>query len=150
MIFTYRDRPMLIESTTLCNVPCEIKGTRIKGVQAHSPLARVRQYDGRVYRAPIRWGCHFRASQSRELTEQIYTEYLGEPYDLRGALASPTHLPLLSYPDLGSLFCSALCALLLMDFGKLNREDPKRITPAGLLRRVYRSAVHEPIQELLP
>ena len=142
MIFTYRAAPLLIESTTLCDLPCAIRGEKIQGVQAHHPADRIHTYRGTVFHAPIRFGCHFRKAQSRELTEQIYDEYLGEPYDLRGAIESPTPFPLFTRPDLGSLFCSALCGLLLMDFAKINRENPKRITPAGLLNRVLTQAVH--------
>ena len=64
-----------------------------------------------------RWGRRFRRDQSRQLTELIYEEFFTAenptPYDLAGAIESPTLLPFLSPPDLGSLFCSALCAMLL-------------------------------------
>lgn len=153
MIFIYRDTPMLVESTTLSNLPCAIRETYVKGVQAQMPLRRVAAYRGRVFHSPMRWGCRFHRAQSRQLTELIVEEFFTNeqptPYDLAGALESPTLLPFLTPPDLGSLFCSALCALLLMDFSKLNRENPKGITPAGLKRRtVKRQATHEPLCEL--
>jgi hypothetical protein len=149
MIFTYHGAPMLIESTTLCDLPCAIRGKPIAGVQAHTPQQRIAAYQGRVFHASIRHGCHFRRDQSRALTETIYEDYLGLPYDMAGALESPSwFLTALRYPDTGSLFCSALCGLLLMDFGKLARENPKRITPAGLLRRVQRQAIHLPPVEI--
>ncbi|MDE2102066.1 MAG: hypothetical protein KGL39_32770 [Patescibacteria group bacterium] len=153
MIFEHRGEPMLLESTTLCDLECDIRCERVRGVQAHFPEKRIRRYRGKVYHSPIRWGSRFRDRQSRELTELIFEEFFTDPtptpYDLRGALESPLLLiPFLRYPDLGSLFCSALCSSLLQDFSKHNREDPTRITPAGLKRRALRWATHEKLKRV--
>lgn len=49
IISSWRDRTMLFESTTLCDVPCEILRRKVRGVQAHTPLSRIESYRGRVW-----------------------------------------------------------------------------------------------------
>jgi len=148
MIFVYRDQPMLIESTTLCDLPCQICG-EASGVHARRPEARIASYDGKVFHSAIRKPRRFHREQSSQLTATILGQYHGLPYDMAGAIESPTVLALAQYPDFGSLFCSALCADLLQGFAKgAAGKNPKRVTPAGLARITRRQGSHLPMTEV--
>src|SRR4029079_6544421 len=69
-----------------------------------------------------------------------------EPYDLRGALISGTRLfkwtALMPYATLESLFCSELCAALLMRRARLPLENPSVYNPASLVRELRRCGTY--------
>jgi hypothetical protein len=77
---------------------------------------------------------------------------MDEPYDLRGAIVSGTRLfkwtNLMPYPDLGSLFCSELCAAVLMRLHRLPLSNPSLFSPASLVREVRRCGTYGPPKSL--
>ena len=58
-------RVLLWESTTLCDLPCEITGRKIHGVQAHLPCDRLAHYDGAAWRLRLARARH--AERRRKL-----------------------------------------------------------------------------------
>lgn len=137
----------VFESTTLCDQPCAWCHKPSLGVQAHEPADRIANYPGIVMRLPLKrplW-----RDQSQHLTRTARREFpCGTGYDLRGALESGPKLKhwraFLPYPDMASIFCSALVASLLQEVGKMNRSDPKRFSPADLVDELRRTAVYGP------
>jgi hypothetical protein len=144
IIIEHNEQPLLIESTTLCDLPCEILERPVQGVQTHDPLERIAEYAGTVSRVPIL--AALCPHSSERLTAIALQEFLGRPYDLAGALESGTRLfkftDFMPCPDLNQIFCSAFCAHLLMRVGRMNWANPKRFNPADLLRTVRRDATH--------
>ena len=143
LVISKAGRPLIIEATTLCPLPCEIQKRVVDGVQVHDPAQRIQSYAGRVIRLGL--VVPKDGDASHELT-QYALGFVGEPYDLPAALMSGTHwtkfLRCVPYPDLASVFCSALCAHLLMFANRLNWSDPNYYNPANLVRAVRRQATH--------
>ena len=115
----YRDRVLLFESTTLCDLPCGIRHCKTRGPQAHDPRLRVRGYQGGVWRMRLARDKALNANQRRELTTFL-TSKLGEGYDCEGAAICGTRLLRLARwirPSLDKLFCShyAMSALKAID-----------------------------------
>lgn len=148
----YQQQMLWIESTTLCPHPCEITGRRITGCQAHHPETRIADYlaaGGRVdlYRlSPI----EKLSRDERDLLSRILVRhFVGREitYDLGGALLSGTRLfkltRLLPAADLHALFCSELVAAVCMRLGRMNRANPTRYSPAGLLRELVRQGTYQ-------
>jgi len=55
------------------------------------------------------------------------------------------------YPDLGSLFCSELCAAALMRLHRMPLENPSAYNPASLVRELRRCGTYgtpQPIRVL--
>jgi hypothetical protein len=145
-------RPLLYESTTLCDLPDRLTGRQCAGVQAHEPEERVRAYFGRVAR--LRLAPAWRLNRyEADLLGQMLDHVHGANYDLCGALLSGTRLfkwtSLMPYPDLGSLFCSELCAAVLMRLGRLPLSNPSAYHPAALVRRLRRCGVYQPPETLV-
>jgi hypothetical protein len=146
------DRGLLLyESTTLCDLPDRLTGRTCAGVQAHEPEERVRNYCGRVSR--LRLAPAWRLNRyEAQLLGQMLRHVHGAEYDLCGALLSGTRLfkwtSLMPYPDLGSLFCSELCAAVLMRLGRLPLSNPSAYHPAALVRKLRRCGVYQPPEVL--
>lgn len=137
---------LLLESTTLCDQPCAVNGKRISGVQAHVPELRISTYPGTVWLCSLKRECQLTDTE-KDLLVRRATLYLGEPYDMHGAIESGTHWLQwlgLTGADLGSLFCSALWARLLMLCNRMNWAPCKQFNPAGLMRTVLRNGTHNP------
>jgi hypothetical protein len=138
-------RPLLYESTTLCDLPDGLTGRRWAGVQAHAPDERARSYRGRVARLALAPTWQLNRYEA-DLLERMLGHLHGTAYDLSGALLSGTRLfkwtSLMPYADLGSLFCSELCATVLMRLGRLPLSNPSLYDPAGLVRRLRRCGVY--------
>jgi hypothetical protein len=146
-------RPLLHESTTLCDLADALTGRRCAGVQAHDPDERVRNYRGRVAR--LRLAPAWRLNRyEADLLERMLRHVHGAAYDLRGALLSGTRLfkwtALMPYPDSGSLFCSELCAAVLMRLGRMPLSNPSAYHPAALVRKVRRCGVYQPPERVPP
>lgn len=142
---------VLYESTTLCDLPDRRTGQVRPGVQIHDPQERARTYAGRVARlrlAPI-WEL---SSGEEDLLDRMLGHLHGARYDMAGALLSGTRVfkwtALMPYPDLGSLFCSELCAAVLMRLGRLPLANPGVYHPAALVRRLRRCGVYLPPVEV--
>jgi hypothetical protein len=145
MISESEQGPVWVESTTLCQHPCLVRGQPVSGCQAHEPHLRIGDYVNaggtvEVYRlAPI----HQLGREEQLLLRRIlFRHFLWDPvgYDVRGAILSGTRamrwLGLLPGADLHSLFCSELVAALLMRLGRLNHANPTGYSPARLLREL--------------
>ena len=137
--------PLLFESTTLCDEACALTGRSVRGVQAHDPVSRIERYrgDAALLRLTPAWRL------SRHETAKLHDWLMhvaSEPYDLRGALLSGTRLfkwtALMPYPDLGSLFCSELCAAALMRLHRMPLENPSAYSPASLVRELRRCGTY--------
>lgn len=133
------------ESTTLCDLPCLVTGKQKQGVQAHCAETRIAIYDGHACR--MRLAKSWRLEQHEIARLQTYLlRVIDEPYDLGGAILSGTRLfkwtALMPYPDLGSLFCSELCAAALMRLQRMPLSNPSAFNPASLLRKLRRCGVY--------
>ena len=141
-------RLLLGESTTLCPWPCEIKGLIKNGVQAHDPTQRIELYRGRVEVYRLAPECRLSSLDASLLAVMLECYWIGEPYDLGGAILSGTRLAKFfrfwPYPDRGSVFCSALVARLLMRLNRMNWADPEWFNPANLVRTLRRTGVYDP------
>lgn len=133
------EKLLLFESTTLCNLPCEIARRRHSGVQAHDPDARIESYEGRIARLRLAddWKLD---EEERELLGRLVLRKIGFGYDAPGAILSGTKLfrfsRLMPYPDVGSLFCSEMCAHVLMRLQRLELDNSSKFNPGYLVRRL--------------
>ena len=137
--------PLLFESTTLCDEPCVLTGKRVRGVQAHEPARRIARYRGTA--ALVRLAPAWKLSKAETgLLHDWLMHVASEPYDLYGAILSGTRLfkwtALMPYPDLGSLFCSELCAAALMRLGRMPLGNPSLYNPASLARELRRCGIY--------
>ena len=115
----YRGRVLLFESTTLCDLACDIQRAKVRGPQAHDPRLRVRSYPGSVWRMRLARDKRLDDDQRQGLSEFLAGK-LGEGYDYEGAAISGTRLLRLARwirPSLDRLFCSryAMSALKAID-----------------------------------
>ena len=145
IICRHRERPLWVESTTLCEHKCCVRGEPTAGVQAHPPELRTADYlraGGHVdiYRLT---GINALSRDERTLLHRILVGHLlgvGGRYDLSGALVSGTRLlRLLPGAKVDELFCSELVAAVLMRLGRMNHANPARFHPARLLRELVRT-----------
>ena len=142
---------ILVESTTFSRLCCLVRGLSVSGCQAHFPQERIdecRRGGGTVdvYRlSPID---SLSLDESGLLTDILVKHFVRREvgYDLGGAIVSGTRVVkwLRGMPgaDLDSLFCSELCAAVLMRLGRLCRANPTRFHPAMLLRRLVRQGTY--------
>jgi hypothetical protein len=145
--------PVLFESTTLCDLPCLIARKRTSGVQAHRIETRVAIYEGSAYRMRLARPWRLYPHEVARL-QQWLLQMIDEPYDLSGALLSGTRLfkwtALMPYPDLGSLFCSELCAAALMRMGRMPIRNPSLFNPAYLQRKLRRWGIYSAPELISP
>lgn len=136
---------LLFESTTLCDLPCEINHVPHCGVQAHKPTDRLANYDGGISLMRLTPAWELQTAEVDRLTG-LLRGLVGLGYDTPGALISGTKCLRLSrlmpYPDLGSLFCSELCAHVLMRVGRLPLDNASGYSPATLVRRLRRCGTY--------
>lgn len=132
-----RGRVLLFESTTLCDLPCEITGRKEKGVQAHLPADRVKSYNGRVWRYRLTLRNALTEPESNRLSDFLLGE-IGRAYDYEGAALCVTHWLRLCeclYPTLDKVFCSYLVMAALKDIGKVDKDlNPRAFNPARAIR----------------
>lgn len=135
------ERLLLFESTTLCKLPDVMAHAPIEGVQAHYPEDRIEAYPGRVARMRLADFWRLDRDEADLLRGEVH-ELHGLPYDLEGAVLTELRLTrhwFRPYADMGSVFCSEMCAALLMRLGRLGDDNPSRYTPAGLMRRLRKT-----------
>lgn len=152
IVCEWQERPVWVESTTMCEHPCVVRGVHARGVQVHEPANRIRDYNaqgGHVVQYQLSPIDRLTGRESRLLT-RILIEYFVErsvDYDLGGALISGTRVwqMLRSFPgaDLNRLFCSELVSACVQRLGRLNRTNPTRHNPARLLREAVRQGVYQ-------
>ena len=136
VVADFRDRAMLFESTTLCDLPCEILKRKIKGVQAHNPEKRAAAYKGRVWRMRLPAEHTLSRWQSEKLTDACQS-HLGDAYGFADLLHAGsilgrirTWLPTPKHED-----CARFVALVLRDACVIGRNViPARMSPAYIAR----------------
>lgn len=142
---TEMGEPLLVESTTLCDLPDAFDGSVRKGVQFQRPWDRIAAYDGQVYRMRLVDGWWLWQNEV-EWLDKLCRGIHGRPYDLEGAAFCEVRKfrlgRLLPYPDRGSLFCSELVAGLLMRLGRLPLSNPSSYSPASLARTLQSCGVY--------
>lgn len=149
IVCLWRGRLVLVESTTLCSMPCMYQGRCVSGVQAHQPFDRIHEYSGAVAVYPIEehWTLD---DEEKEFLSKLLDQFLKNSvrYDYGGALLSGTNIlkrltRFMPYADLGSLFCSEMVAFCYMRMGRLAVGNPALYDPATLVRAMRRSSVLE-------
>jgi hypothetical protein len=144
---------ILVEATTLCNLPCLVTQKIQRGVQFHQVQDRLANYDGRIERMRLLPGWnldHYRAGRMAKALWRLQGH--GYTRDGAGLSAAPSWFKasrLFPYPDLGSVFCSELCAHALMQAGLLPPDNPAVYNPASLMHDVRRRALYGPPQPLV-
>lgn len=159
-VLTYwKPRFLLFESTTLSDLPCEITGLSIHGVQAHTPEKRIEQYNGKIwrYRMTQSWYQTFDENDGpRKLSEKLLA-LIGTQYDRWEAINSGTHLlkhskfwailrsllPGVKANHDKQLFCSEYLVSVLQHLGMFGLEDAGKINPAELISRLVSAGVLE-------
>ena len=139
---------ILVESTTLCHQPCLVTKQVRQGVQFHQVQDRLADYDGRVERMRLLPGWTLDGYQRSKLGQALW-RLQGHGYTREGAGLSATGplfkaSALFPYPDLGSVFCSELCAYALMQARVLPPVNPAIYNPASLRRDVRQRALYGP------
>lgn len=141
-------RIILVESTTLNDRPCFIRGEKTIGVQAHLPSVRVADYPGSAWRLRLRrplndWE---RSSLSWFLSTQI-----GQPYNyVRAAeLAGWFARRINEAPAEGSWFCDELCIEALKAVGRVGADDdPEGFSPGTFAALVLKSGAYHPVRQI--
>jgi len=139
---------LLYGSTVMAgNMPCEVLGEPIHGMQCHSPEDRIEGYNGRVYHLQWRDGVNLTHTEKDRLVIHLLAK-LGTPYDFAGAARLVTILAKRVWPhtiyDESSLFCSEVSARRLKHATKdrttkqgrppIITGDPNRWTPQHFCR----------------
>jgi hypothetical protein len=142
---------LLVESTTLCDLVCQVNREKRKGVQFHRPEDRIAAYDGKVSCMRLADGWKIDQAEAEFITGWFWHRRK-LAYDARGAICSGTRVlkwtRLLPVADLGSQFCSELCAAALMRIGRLPVDNPTVYNPASLVARLQRSGIYGPLEPL--
>jgi hypothetical protein len=140
-----------IESTTLSRLPCLVRGEPTAGMQVHYPSQRIAEYRAAGGRVDLYRLAKIQALDDDEaaLLNRILLEHFvraGVRYDMRGAILSGARLlkwaGCLPSANLDQLFCSEVCAAVLMRLGRMNHENPTRFNPASLLRELVGQGVY--------
>jgi len=141
-------RPLLFESTTLCEQPCAIRNARVSGPQAHAPELRVKNYRGRVWRLRLESRLELRGAEGARLTDFLLSK-IGESYDYRGAAICATRLLRLARwvrPSLDRLFCSYYAMAALKDVGRVDHDcAAQSYSPARAARDLQYWGAYQPL-----
>ena len=137
------------ESTTMCGHDCLMAGKPDSGVQVHHHGSRIKDYTSKGGKVAIYRLTRSLSNADESELSQVLFDYLsaGTEYDMDGAITSGARitrrlLNLFGVHD-DRLFCSELVAAGLMEIDLMNRDDPGRFTPAGLLRLLVRHNVYK-------
>ncbi len=143
IIGEYNGELLLFESTTLDELPCVIQGKSIDGVKAVRLKDRFEQYSGRMWHYPI-----YRPLFTNEANRlnAFLLETIGVPYDHIGAIRAggigwSWFESMIHRADLGSIFCSELCAAGHTKIGLLQTDNVSRWNPNRFLRRERRERI---------
>jgi hypothetical protein len=127
-------RPLLCESTSLCDLPCVVQGRRIKGVQLHYLRQRIATYPGRVWHYPL--ARPLSASEVCRL-KAFCEAYLGVEYDRRGAIGARHTLfaRLFQRPEnLDKLFCSEWLVATMRYMRRFRTDNASAWSPRAARR----------------
>ena len=153
-------RTVWVESTSLCERICLVRGERVVGCQVHEPADRVEDYlaeGGSVllFRPTRLW--RFNPQDRRELSRLLINDFVRNEtaYDTRGALLSGSHvlqrLSCFGTANLTNLFCSEKIAAVLQRFGRLwSDKHAGKFNPGTLMRWLVRMGVYELVGPLEP
>lgn len=143
--------PLWCESSTLSKQPCELRGERVDGCQAH-PIDRrvieIADAGGRVevYRlAPI---FELDTHESGLLADIVFRHLIdkGIRYDWPHVLLAGTRVikrtALMPSESRDAVFCSEMVAAILMRLGRLCVGNPTKYSPADLLRELVNSGTY--------
>lgn len=133
----FKGRVMLFESTTLCMLPCEIKGEPVKGVQAHDPMTRINAYGGRVWKMRRNPENPLTAEQGKMLTDAC-VERLGETYDYLGLFQTGTIARHLRFwhPPLHHFICSRYVGFVCRRAELIGQDTVlRKLSPAYIARQ---------------
>jgi hypothetical protein len=138
---------ILVESTTLCDLPDLFTGQRRQGVQAHHLQERIAAYDGAIEVMHLADGWELDGYQQSRLAKALL-RLKGHGYSKVAAGISGTRLfkwtPLMPYPDLGNVFCSELAAYGLQQAHVLPPdENPAVYNPASLCSDLLRRGLFD-------
>lgn len=140
-------RVLVYESTTLCDLACEISGKKTQGTQAHLPDDRIRSYDGKIWRLRLAPRLALTEPESLRLTDFLLSE-IGRPYDYEGAMISATRWLRtceLVRPTMQKLFCSYYVMAALKDIGKVDKDlNPRAYSPARASRDLQYWGTYQP------
>lgn len=131
------------ESTSESDLPCEIAGRKIAGVQAHSLNKVLAAYNGRSWLYSL-----FRplyAHEDASLSEFL-ASLVGRPYDKTGAIRAGGAIVapiegLLRQENLNQLFCSEEVAAALAHIGIFQTANASRWSPNRLMRCLRRYGI---------
>lgn len=129
-------RPLICESTSLCELPCAVQQRRIKGVQLHRIRQRIATYRGRVWHYPL---CESLSRRDNTRLTGFAAAYLGVEYDRHGAIGARHTLLArwLQRPEnLDRLFCSEWVAACLRRIGRLETDNISAWSPNRLSRHL--------------
>lgn len=129
-------RQLLVESTTLDPLPCEILHKKFDGVQAHVLADVLAKYEGRVWQYGLYRPLY---DFERNRLSVFLGGLIGTPYDASAAFRSADvglswFESLLRDQDLHSIFCSELVVAALSDIGIMPSVSPQRWSPNKLCR----------------
>ncbi len=128
---------LLIESTTLVDLPDAVTRSVHKGVQLHFASQRVSAYEGKVWWVPLREPLKPAAQRKMEAwLRQTHCQRV--PYDLVQAIGAGFDLldalGLENEPDFSALFCSELVARALQIAGVIPESvNASELTPADVV-----------------
>jgi hypothetical protein len=129
---------MLIESTSLKNLPDALCNEVIKGVQIHFLSKRLESYEGEVWWVPLKDRLdNFNSNKIQEWLRNKHFERT--PYDTFQAIGAGADLfdiilGIQNEPDFSSLFCSELVARALQVGGVISDDlNPSELTPADVV-----------------
>lgn len=139
----------LFESTTLCDLPCEIQRKRVKGVQCHAPKDRIKAYKGCVWRLRLARDARLATWQSSRLTAFCEGQ-IGDEYDYAGLVQTGSILRYARFwtPPAKSMECSRYSMLALREAQVVGRDvAPVEFTPAKMERDLTHQEIYAPITE---
>ncbi|HUY37088.1 MAG TPA: hypothetical protein VMV69_30515 [Pirellulales bacterium] len=139
---------LLFESTTLCELPCEVLQRKVHGTQAHEPSRRIDEYQGKVWRLRLAPRETLTDSESARLSDFLVAN-LGTPYDYDGALISGTFAlrrcrMFASRADV--FFCSDLVLAALKDVRRVDHDlNPRSFSPGRVVRDLTYWGTYQPL-----
>lgn len=125
---------LLFESTTLCDLPCEITRRKTKGVQAHKPADRLAAYQGKAWR--VRLTEPLTPGESGILSTFVVSK-IGEPYDWGAVMCVTWRLRLATWfvPRSDTYFCSDLVMAGLKEVRRVDQDlNPRSYSPGRTVR----------------
>lgn len=141
-------RLVLFEATTLCTADCLLLGRPVRGVQAHDPATRIADYNGRVYRVPLRDDAPFDTDREYAIASYFLTK-VGHEYDDWSAVMSATHLLkwlVGSRQQLNKFFCDELVADALKRVSLFPMGAADKNAPGKFLRILLEDYYDEPVR----